>query len=120
MISEDIRRELADVGLDAGEMIARFMDSEDMFRRFFGKFFESADAVVGQLEKAVAENDLGGIERHAHALKGLAGNIGLDRVFAPAQKIVSDIRAGKTDAYAADFDELQKAYYTAASIYKRM
>lgn len=120
MINEDIRKQLADVGLDVSEMISRFMDSEEMFLRFFGRFFDSADDVVRQLGESVAANDAASIERNAHALKGIAGNIGLNGVYVPAQKIVNDIRAGKTDAYAHDYEQLRAAYTTAASIYKNM
>lgn len=119
MISEELKRELADVGLDTEEMIARFMDSEDMFRKYFLKFFDSASDVVEQLRLAVREGDLAQIERSAHALKGLAGNIGLGGVFGPAQKIVNDLRAGKTDSYEADFKQAYDAYATAVSISKR-
>lgn len=120
MINEEIRKRLADVGLDVSEMISRFMDSEEMFLRFFGRFFDTADDVVRKLGESVAANSLADIERNAHALKGIAGNIGLNGVYVPAQKIVNDIRAGKNDAYAEDYEKLCAAYTTAASIYKEM
>ena len=37
VINEDIRKQLADVGLDVSEMISRFMDSEEMFLKYFRK-----------------------------------------------------------------------------------
>ena len=120
MISEEIRRRLADVGLDTDEMTARFMDSEEMFLKYFRKFFESSENVIDELRLAVKEGDLAGIERSAHALKGLAGNIGLNGVYGPAQKIVNDLRAGKTDSYAKDFEQAYDAYATAVSIYKQL
>lgn len=120
MISEEIRAELRDVGLDTDEMISRFMDSEEMFLRYFVKFFEAADGVVDELSRAVSAGELNGIERGAHALKGLAGNIGLNGVFVPAKKIVDDLRAGKTDDYRQDFDRAYSSYATALAISKRI
>lgn len=110
MISEEARKALASVGLDVDETIARFMDSEDMFRRFFGKFFDSADTAAEQLRQDAAAQDYAKAERSAHALKGLAGNMGVMAVFEPAQKIVSDIRAGKTDEVGADAERALAAY----------
>lgn len=120
MISEEIRRELRDVGLDVDEQTARFMDDEDMFIKYFHKFFESADGVVDQLRTAAAAGDLGEVERTAHALKGLAGNIGLGGVFGPAQKIVSDLRAGKTDSYQVDFQQLFYSYAAALTVSRKL
>lgn len=119
MISEEVKRELADIGLDTEEMISRFMDSEDMFRKYFLKFFDSASDVMEQLRLAVGQGDLAQIEISAHALKGLAGNIGFSGVFGPAQKIVNDLRAGKTDSYETDFKQAYDAFAAAVSISKR-
>lgn len=120
MINEEIRAELAEVGLDCGEMISRFMDSEDMFLRYFKKFFGAADGVVKELKAAVESGDLTEIEHKAHALKGLSGNIGLNNVFSPANKIVGNLRAGKTDEYRSDFESLEKAYSRALEISQKL
>ena len=116
MINDEICTELAEVGLDCGEMISRFMDSEDMFLKYFRKFFTAADQVVNELRAAVESGDLTEIEHKAHALKGLSGNIGLNNVFSPANKIVGNLRAGKTDEYRSDFEKLEKAYNRALEI----
>lgn len=120
MISKEIRAELLNVGLDTDAMIEKFMDSEEMFRKYYGKFFASADEVVKKLAEAVADGDLAQTERSAHALKGLAGNIGLNGVYAPAQKIVNDLRAGNNGEYRRDFEACRKAYETARNISERI
>lgn len=119
MISEEIRGELLAVGLDTDAMIEKFMDSEDMFRKYYRKFFEAAESVMEQLAKAVSEGDLTQTERSAHALKGLAGNIGLGGVYDPAKKIVDDIRSGNTGDCRRDFDSCRGAYDAAREISKR-
>ncbi len=120
MISEEIRGELLAVGLDTDAMIEKFMDSENMFRKYYGKFFTAADGVVEQLARSVSEGDLTQTERSAHALKGLAGNIGLNGVYDPAKKIVDDLRAGNTEEYCHDFESCRKAYETAREISERI
>ena len=120
MISKEIREALYKVGLDCTEMIEKFMDSEQMFIKFFKKFFQSADSVVEELGTAVESDDYAQMENRAHALKGMAGNIGINVVFNIAKKIVDDMRAGKYDDYKADFDKLSAAYSTAKSISERL
>ncbi len=120
MITQDIKNELYTVGLDCKEMIEKFMDSEQMFLKFFKKFFDSSDSVVEELRIAVDSNDYAQMENRAHALKGMAGNIGLNAVFTPAQKIVDDMRAQRYTDYKADFEKLQAAYSTAKSISERL
>lgn len=120
MLSQEIREELAAVGLDCTEMVAKFMDSEQMFLKFYKKFFDSSDSVVEELRAAADSDDYAQLENRAHALKGMAGNIGLGAVFAPAQKIVDDMRAGRYTDYKADFERLQAAYAAAKAISERL
>lgn len=120
MISEEIRGELLNVGLDTDAMIEKFMDSEAMFRKYFGKFFTAADEVVERLSAAVENGDLEQTERSAHALKGLAGNIGLNGVYDPAKKIVNDLRAGNDADYRRDYERCRGAYETAKKISERI
>ncbi len=94
MITDEIRSELTEVGLDCTAMVEKFLDSEAMFLKYFRKFFESADAVVGELHQAVVQDDYSAVENRAHALKGLSGNIGLNDVFEPSKKMVDDVRKG--------------------------
>ncbi|MDE6030271.1 MAG: Hpt domain-containing protein [Oscillospiraceae bacterium] len=120
MISEEMRGNLLAVGLDTDAMIEKFMDSEDMFRKYYRKFFEAADEVMERLSEAVSAGDLTQTERSAHALKGLAGNIGLGGVYDPARKIVDDIRSGNTEDYRRDFDSCRGAYDAAREISKQI
>ncbi len=116
MITVEIRSEFTEVGLDCTEMIERFMDSEDMFLKYYRKFFGAAENVVKELSEAVAADDHGAIENRAHALKGLSGNVGLNGVYNPAKKIVDDVRAGNFSCYNADFEKLLAAYEKAKLI----
>lgn len=120
MIDEQIRLALLDVGLDADTQISRFMDSEEMFVKFYKGFFTAADAVVTQLETAVEKGDTDTVIHAAHSLKGLAGNIGLYGVYDPSKKIVDDLRAGYKDEYKSDFDKAYGAYTAALSVSRLM
>lgn len=116
MISQEFCKEMLEVGMNVPEMIEHFMDSEEMFLKYLYKFFDAADSVVLELTAAAEKEDYQNILFTAHALKGLAGNIGLNGVFLPAKKIVDDIRADDFSHFASDFQKLQKMYYQAADI----
>lgn len=110
MLSKEFCDEMRLAGLDTAEMIGRFMDSENMFVRYLGLFFESADTVMPKLAAAKENKDYAEMLPAAHALKGLAGNIGLNGVYVPAKKIVDDIRADYFDDCGGDCESLMKAY----------
>lgn len=116
MLTTEIRLRLDEVGLDVSEMVDKFMNSEEMFLKYFRKFFSSADSVVQELEAAVNAADNAAVENRAHALKGLSGNIGLNGVYEPAKKIVDDVRAERFDSYRSDYDKLRAAYDKARAI----
>ncbi len=120
MIDEQIRLALRDVGLDADAQISRFMDSEEMFVKYYKGFFAAADEVVGELERAVEKGDTEKVIHAAHSLKGLAGNIGLYGVYDPSKKIVDDLRAGNADEYRGDFDKAFGAYTAALTVSRLM
>ena len=120
MLNHEICADLSAVGLNCSEMIQKFMDSEEMFLKYFKKFFETADSVVEELYAAIQKGDHAAIENRAHALKGLSGNIGLYGVYDPARNIVDEIRAGNFGGYKWHFDKLQAAYKKAKAISEKL
>ena len=111
MITKEFCDEWDGVGLNVKDMIEHFMDSESMFLKYLYKFFDSADSVVLELTSAAEREDYQQMLFSAHALKGLAGNIGL--------KIVDDIRSGDHSQCGEEFRKLQENYYKAAGIAKK-
>ena len=81
MITKEFCDEWDGVGLNVKDMIEHFMDSESMFLKYLYKFFDSADSVVLELTSAAEREDYQQMLFSAHALKGLAGNIGGRVVF---------------------------------------
>lgn len=61
----DIRSALPHFGLDV-----------DQFREIFAEFQESLPGRLEDMERSLRENDLIGLARHAHNLKGVAANVG--------------------------------------------
>lgn len=116
MQAEEFRREMLEVGLNVSDMIEHFMDNEDMFMKYLTKFFDAADGVVLELSCAEKNGDLEKVFSSAHALKGLAGNIGLNGVYIPAKEIVDDMRAGVGGRCGEDIHKITSAYSRAKDI----
>lgn len=116
MITKEFCDELLTVGLNVPDMVEHFMDNENMFLKFFYKFFESAESVVLELTAAAECEDYQRMLFTAHSLKGLAGNIGLQGIFVPAKKIVDELRADNISNCAENFRILQDTYYHAKEI----
>ncbi|MGN1339413.1 MAG: Hpt domain-containing protein [Oscillospiraceae bacterium] len=119
MISKEFCQEMQTVGMNVPEMVEHFMDSEQMFLKYLYKFFDAADCVMLELTTAAENEDHQNMLFAAHALKGLAGNIGLNGVFLPAKKMVDDIRADDFSDCGSDFHKIQDNYYKAAAIVKK-
>lgn len=74
---ESVLEELA--GLDMGE---RFLE------KFVGQCLEDADASLDRLERAAREEDWDAVRDHAHALKGVASNLGLSALAAASGDVM--------------------------------
>ena len=64
--------------------IARLGGNSDMYQRLLGRFREDQAAAATRIGAALADGDRHTAQRHAHTLKGLAGNIGAEALMAAA------------------------------------
>ena len=109
-----IRRErLAAAGVDVEDALARFLGSEAMLERFWGKFLE--DQNYARLEEAVRDQDWTAALTASHTLKGMCGNLSLRRLFLLFTRQVAAFRSGDYEAAAAQMEEIAGAYEAAVS-----
>ena len=80
------------VGGSAGEVLKR-IPSEKMLRKFVGKYL--ADPTFGNLESAVAVQDWKGAFLAAHTLKGVAQNLGFQRLYLSSTALTEALRGPK-------------------------
>lgn len=96
--------------MDLRGTLERFANMEPLLVKFLKKFTE--DPSFGELSQAVADKDYPLIERSAHTLKGVAGNLGFQSLFLINQEIVDAVRAGNyssiDDCFARDKEEYDK------------
>jgi PAS domain S-box-containing protein len=70
--------------LDRDGAIARLGGNSDMYQRLLGRFREDQGAAPKRIRAALVDGDRATARRHAHTLKGLAGNIGAEALMAAA------------------------------------
>ncbi len=90
-----LREAYEKLGADYDDVLHRLMDSEALVARFAGRFLD--DASFAQLEEALAAQDAPGAFRAAHTLKGVAQNLGLVNLYAPASSLTEALRGGSLE-----------------------
>jgi HPt (histidine-containing phosphotransfer) domain-containing protein len=94
------------IDLDLERSIALFMGKEDMFIKYLKKFPDNINKYMGNLDAAVAANDPQAIESAAHAIKGVAANLGIQQVANLGGALMLDIRDNTLDLVAGHYSEL--------------
>ena len=99
---------LQNAGVDLADAHARFDGDEALFLSLVVLYLEDVhfDGIVDALEKG----DVQGAFKHAHALKGAAGNLSLSRLHDAASETCELLRAGKADAARASLPKLSRAH----------
>ena len=105
-MDESRKQILISAGIDADDALERLMGNESLLERFLKKFLE--DENYAMLVKAAGQGDGDGAFRAAHTLKGLCGNLGMDRLLAAVSKTVEKLRSHQAETLPQDFlkDEL--------------
>lgn len=79
-------------GANTKEAMARMLDDEGFYLECLNTFKE--DDGFDNLEKCIASRDVDASFDQAHALKGVAGNLGLTPLFSALSDLVEPLRRG--------------------------
>lgn len=107
-MEEMTRRRLAEAGVDTEDALRRFMGNEVLLLKFLGRFGQ--DENFARLSEALARGDEKAAFEAAHTLKGVWGNLSLPALSRQVSVMVEDLRAGRTDAAAAQLPALEQEY----------
>jgi HPt (histidine-containing phosphotransfer) domain-containing protein len=94
------------IDLDLDRSLALFMGKEDMYIKYLKKFPANVEKLLVNLEQAVADNEPQAIEAAAHAIKGVAANLGIQKVVKGGGALMLDIRDNTLDLVAGHYAEL--------------
>jgi two-component system, sensor histidine kinase and response regulator len=85
-------------GFDARDGLSRVGGNRRLYVKLLRDFIEQQGPAVAQVSDALAAGDIVRAERLAHSLRGVAGNIGAQRVHAAASRLEKAIRDRATAA----------------------
>lgn len=107
-MTDQIKEKLNQAAIDAETAIERFMGNEGLYLKYLCRFSE--DDTYQELQKALDSSDCQNAFVAAHTLKGVCGNLGMERMTAVLTKQVEYLR--KDDMQNAEelMKELQEAY----------
>lgn len=100
------------------EAITRFGGVESMYQRFLKKFLN--DTTYQELEEAWQKGDYEAIEKKAHTLKGVAGNLSLEKLFNLSNNLVQKIRNKQYEETTEIYEQLQECYKHIAIVIHNM
>lgn len=93
---------------DLDGALHRFMNDEEFYVHCLCSFL--TDRSMPDLEEALAARSWDEAFTAAHALKGLAGNMGFVPLFHAAAELVVLLRSGRTGAIGDSYLELKRCY----------
>ena len=91
--NDEYLKELEEAGCDVSGAMNRFMGRADLYKKFLGKFLD--DRSYTELLKCIEDHKIEDAFMHAHTLKGVAGNLGIDNLLKELIPVVEALRAGK-------------------------
>lgn len=94
MITKDTVSMLKAWGMEYEDTLHRFMNKEELLERFLRKF--EADTSYLQLMEQLQAGNYGEAFAHAHTLKGVTANLGLEGLRRPASEITELLRHWET------------------------
>lgn len=76
--------------------------NEEAYKRFLAEFFEDPDFV--KLGEAIGAGETKNAFAYAHGLKGMAANLGLDRIYEKLDLLVEVLRSDKLEGTQEIYD----------------
>lgn len=104
----NLTEELKSLGADVQEGLDRVMGDRDLYEMMLGMFLSSVEEHSIAPEDFDAE-DLGGLIKKVHTLKGITGNLALTPLFNGYTEALGLLRAGKAGEGKAAYKKLLPA-----------
>lgn len=107
-MKDQAKQRLEACGVDVDGAVRRLMNKEDLYERLLRRFPE--DESYGQLEAACREGRTEDAFHAAHTLKGVAGNLGLNRLMEADSVLVELLRNGVSDGVDEAMRAVEESY----------
>ncbi len=110
------RYKLVKAGINPNEGIDRFSKNIALYEKFLLAFPE--DPNYDKMLAAIADNDVVGAFKAAHALKGVTGNLSLNRLYESVCPLVEELRAQSMEHVPELLEPVKENYETAVAALK--
>ena len=118
-MKSDWLRQLAEItNMDVDKTLDRFLNNEKLFLKFLLKF--QNDQTFESLESSIEAGDAQTAFSCAHTLKGIAGNLGFDNLYAPLTSLTEILRSGELKKAAEHMPEISRKYAETISFLKTL
>lgn len=107
-MNQEIKEQLAAAGVNVAGALERLMNNEMLLERLLIKF--KADTNFAGLENALAEKQYEEAFHCAHTLKGVAGNLGMDKLMNADSIVVEKLRSQNYEGVEEDMESVREAY----------
>lgn len=102
------RYQLSKAGVSATEGIARFNGDKELYEETLKKF--PNDDNYSKMCDAIEADDVTAAFRAAHSLKGVAGNLSMNRLFEDIVPMVEILRAGSMEQVEMHLEKVKQDY----------
>jgi CheY-like chemotaxis protein len=93
-------------GIDVESSLIRVGGNMKLYKKLLIKFRDDYSNSFDEIQRAIENNNLNDAERYAHTVKGVAGNIGVNKL----QKIAGDLETGIRKRETDRYDSMLKKY----------
>lgn len=107
---------LKEAGIEAESGIQRFMGNEDLYIKYLYRFLE--DENYKNLQKALENGKIKDAFFAAHTLKGVCGNLSLNKMESILKIMVEELRQGNLQQAKDKMPELEDAYIQIQEVLK--
>ena len=99
---------MSDQYIDVEQGLGRVRGNKALYKRMLNMFIESKE--IGEFETHIESGNCDEASKSAHAIKGIAGNLALTRLFDLSSDLVEELRHGIIDEKNIDdyHDALEK------------
>jgi chemotaxis protein histidine kinase CheA len=107
-MDESLKGKLVEAGIDVDGAMERFMNNDNMFKKFQLKF--PNDPNMETLREGLKEKDCDKAFRAAHTLKGVCGNLSYVALAKVTSEVTEYLRAGDMDSAVAKMPDMEEEY----------
>lgn len=110
------KAQLLAADVDLGATLERFRNNEDLYEKYLSIFLE--DNSFDELKINIIIKNYDEAFKYAHALKGVAANLGLQSIYEAVYTLVEKLRAGDYTNVYEEFLAVEEEYLNVCDVIK--